>query len=126
MHQKLYPECRFYNETIAIKIHEKLNLSAFKEALNGVLRRHGMFHCRIHEDENGNAFQQIDMTDDIKIIYKDYTLLPMSKQLSEMQHFILKFATSPFDFESEGPVRVIFCKLSDNRNDIFHKLLALY
>lgn len=119
MHQKLDPECPFYNETIAIKIHEKLNLSAFKEALNGVLRRHGMFHCRIHEDENGNTFQQIDMTDEIKIICKDYTSLPTSKQLSEMQHFILKFATSPFDFESEGPVRVIFCKLSDENFVLF-------
>ncbi len=119
LHQKFDPLSPFYNESIAIKIAEKLDKIAFRKAINQITDKHEMLRVRIHEDEDGNFYQEICVESNLNLIEKDYTYLSESEALLKLKEFIKKEAVRPFKADSENLVRFFLCQIKSDYHILF-------
>ncbi|SDQ31306.1 non-ribosomal peptide synthetase [Pseudovibrio sp. Tun.PSC04-5.I4] len=59
--EKLTPDSLAYNAQCLIRMTGKVKIKALQNALNLIVERHEIFRTTFHEDERGNAYQQVHL-----------------------------------------------------------------
>ncbi|MEJ2633925.1 MAG: amino acid adenylation domain-containing protein [Calditrichia bacterium] len=110
---QLEPESSFYNISAAIRLVGPLNISALKNTLNDIIRRHEMLRARFVLIK-GEPVQKIVPSLEIEIPVTDITGL-LSEQLNEkIQSLAVEEARRPFKLDKDPLLRVSLLKANDS------------
>ncbi len=116
--QSLEPESPFYNAYRSWRIRGDLNVTALKQAIAGIVRRHSVLNSRLHW--NGGLLELCPGEDDnIPIQFVDLTAHPEAHRESAARNEVEHASRKPFDLADGPPIRVLIVRVSEADHVLF-------
>lgn len=94
---QLQPNNATYNELFALRLVGSLNIEALEQSLNEIVRRHEVLRSSFYTDNNGQPFQAIASTLNVKLSILDLSHLSIAEQEVKVQHLSNQECHNPFD-----------------------------
>ncbi len=111
-------EGAIYNVPFGFDVKSGLNISAFKQAVNFVVKRHAVLRTTYHH-ESYIPFQRSHTIDELPIEMIDLRHYDAQDQDHHFYQQVDPLAKKPFDYENELPIKVKLFRLSDSGYRIF-------
>lgn len=109
--QQLEPESPFYNVPAAVRLMGSLNVAAFEQSINEILRRHEVLRTAFVTVE-GQPQQAIVPTLSVSLPIVDLQALPQSDQHAEAVRLAMAEAQRPFNLTQAPLLRVTLLRLA--------------
>ena len=113
--QQVVPDNPFYNEPVAIKLNQKIDLAILKNAFSEILKRHEVTRTRF-DFNYGRPFQVIDDKIPELPVVIDLKTTKDSLSPEDIQWLIQKEAMIPFDLKKDIPIRVKLLLLNESES----------
>src|SRR3954454_10297716 len=92
---ELAPESTAYNLTSALRAQGRLRPEILAQALDRIVRRHGILRTTFHRDPEGAPFQVVHPTFPVPITVEDLSGLPAAEREAEVQRRAAKESDKP-------------------------------
>jgi amino acid adenylation domain-containing protein len=112
---QLEPGCASYHIPAAVKLVGRIDIPAFKRALNDVVRRHEVLRTTLAADD-GIPRQLISASLELPLSVHDLTGLPDGERALQAQNRIREEAERPFDLARGPLIRVAVLRLGEREN----------
>ncbi|MBD2775781.1 non-ribosomal peptide synthetase [Iningainema tapete] len=109
---QLEPESPFYNIPGAVRLQGQLNIAAFSESLNEIMRRHEALRTNFKTVE-GRPVAFISAVTQLRLPMIDLSELPFAQREAEVYREALAEAQQPFDLNSAPLLRVKLLRLGE-------------
>ena len=109
---QLQPDSSFYNIPLALRMSGHLNIAALQSSINKIIQRHEALRTNFTTVE-GQPFQIISSTLNLKLLVVDLLHLPESSREIEAQRLATVEANRPFNLEREPLLRGMVLQLSE-------------
>src|ERR1051325_217222 len=113
--EQLNPGNPAYNVPPVVRLKGQLNLAAFQNALEAVVRRHESLRTRF-VCEVGEPAQVIDKECSVKVQVNDLSALELSQRETELRRCVLAEMSRPFDLNHDRLLRVSLFRLRDQEH----------
>ncbi|MDX6574140.1 MAG: hypothetical protein QOE96_93, partial [Blastocatellia bacterium] len=118
VHSQLVDDLVLYNEPVTVRRTGPLDVSALKQSLNEILRRHEAWRTNF-TIQSGRLVQVINPSFDLEVPLVDLCGLDESERETEALRLATKDARRPFDL-SQGPLlRALLIRLNDNDHRLY-------
>jgi amino acid adenylation domain-containing protein len=118
IHSQLVDDSVLYNEPVTVRRTGPLDVSALKQSLNEIIRRHEAWRTNF-AIQNGRLVQVINPSLDLEVPLVDLRALDESERESEALRLATRDARRSFDL-SQGPLlRALLIRLSDNDHRLY-------
>ncbi|BAZ54102.1 condensation domain-containing protein [Nostoc sp. NIES-4103] len=119
---QLQPDDATYNELFALRLVGSLNIEALEQSLNEIVRRHEALRTSFYTDENGQPFQAIASTLNIKLSVIDLSHLSVNEQDTEVQRLINQEYQNPFDLSQVPLLRCTLLQAHDQEHIVLFSI----
>ncbi|MBD2370873.1 hypothetical protein H6G63_28895 [Leptolyngbya sp. FACHB-402] len=111
LHQ-LASDSPLYNDPVALRLGGLLNVTALKQSINEIVRRHEVLRSRF-DTVQGQPVQIITPSLDVPISMVDLGDLPEPEREAEALRLAIEEAARPFDLSADPLLRVTLLRLSE-------------
>ncbi|NER27074.1 MAG: amino acid adenylation domain-containing protein, partial [Symploca sp. SIO1C4] len=112
--QQLQPDSSFYNEYGALQLTGSLDIAAFEQSLNGIVRRHEAM-CTTFKMVEGEPVQTIAPSLTLTLPVVDLCELPEAEQAKEVQRLSIEQSQRPFDLVQDPLFRFTLLQLNKQK-----------
>ncbi|NEO31127.1 MAG: amino acid adenylation domain-containing protein [Symploca sp. SIO3C6] len=112
--QQLQPDSSFYNEYGALQLTGSLDIAAFEQSLNGIVRRHEAM-CTTFKMVEGEPVQTIAPSLTLTLPVVDLCELPEAEQAKEVQRLSIEQSQRPFDLVQDPLFRFTLLQLNEQK-----------
>ncbi len=118
---QLQPDDATYNELFALRLIGFLNIEALEQSLNEIVRRHEGLRSTFYTN-NGQPFQAIASTLNIKLSILDLSHLSIAEQEVEVQRLINQEYQNPFDLSQVPLLRCTLLRAHDQEHIVLFSI----
>lgn len=111
-----------YNELFALRLIGFLNIEALEQSLNEIVRRHEALRTSFYTNKDGQPFQVIASTLNIKLSRLDLSHLLIAEQEVEVQSLINQEYQNPFDLSQVPLLRCTLLRTHDQEQIILFSI----
>ena len=119
---QLQPNDATYNELFALRLVGFLNIVALEQSLNEIVRRHEGLRTSFYTDNNGQPFQAIASTLNIKLSILDLSHLSVGEQEVEVQRLINQEYQNPFDLSQVPLLQCTLLRTHDQEHIVLFSI----
>ena len=123
---QLQPGSPFYNLPGAVRLRGALDLKAFEQSLNEVIRRHEILRTTFHVVE-GEPVQVVKPLLYLPVPMTDLKGLPEGEREAVAERLVAEEAARPFDLAASPPLRVQLLRVGDEEHILLltmHHIIA--